>query len=71
MNDRVQMGKSKLCLVRRLSTRENSRLLWANLLGFFQGLSMVVVTVLKKRSGRRGGVGAFLKTYKEFGFWVN
>lgn len=32
---------------------------------------MVVVTVLKKRSGRRGGVGAFLKTCKEFGFWVN
>lgn len=37
------MGKSKLCLVRKLSIREKSRLTSANFGGLFQGLSMVVV----------------------------
>lgn len=47
------MEKSKLHLVRTLSTRGNNRLAWANLLGFSQELSMavVVVMVIKEKVG--------------------
>ena len=48
------MGKCKLCLVRRLSTREKSSLAWADFLGLFQGLSMVVVVSHEDEVGRRG-----------------
>lgn len=55
------MGKSKLCLVRRLSTREKSRVAWADFLGLFQGLSMVVVLSHEDEVGGED-VGAFLET---------
>ena len=63
MNERVEMEKSKFHLSRTLSTSGDSRLGWANLLGFSQGLSMVVVVVI--REGRGKEVEAFLKTSKE------
>lgn len=47
------MGKSKFCLIRKLSTREKSRLASANLLGLFQGLSMVVVVSHEDEVGEK------------------
>lgn len=47
------MGKSKLCLARKLSTREKSRLASANLLGLFQGLSVVVVVSHEDEVGEK------------------